>query len=113
MTPLELFITTGEIIISNDPVSGFKRKAILSRGFSWLPTFKQIILDYEIQYYETSELRYPNYFKKLIADNDTLIDGTNLPEYQYFMNLVSVQNNIFEVIYNITMLRDSQGKFNF
>ena len=112
MTPLEQFIATGEIVISNDPTSGFARKAILSQGFHWFPTAKQIILNYEVNYYEVNEMRFPNYFKGLVADNNTIMEGTDIPEYQYFVELADNPVNIFKIMYNITMLRDSQGKFN-
>jgi hypothetical protein len=104
-------IETGVVTISNDPlVPSFGREATLN-FFGWFPVDKAIKLDFTVRYVgEDVPNRLAPYSVTLIADTTPLPDGEN--EYQHFVNLAKEPRKIFDLIYDTTMLRDSQGKFN-
>jgi hypothetical protein len=104
-------IETGKISISNDPlVPSFEREATL-KFFGWHPIEKAIKLDFTVKYVGEG---VPSWLSTksvtLIADTEPLPDGTN--EYEQFVNIAKNEIEIFGLIYDTIMLRDSQGKFN-
>jgi hypothetical protein len=104
-------IETAKISISNDPtVPGFAREATLNY-FGWHPVEKAIKLDFTVKYVGEG---VPSWLSTksvtLIADMKPLEDDTN--EYEQFVNLAKNEIEIFGLIYDTIMLRDSQGKFN-
>lgn len=104
-------IETGKISISNDPlVPSFGREATLNY-FGWYPEGKAIKLDFNVKYTgEDVPSRLSSYSVTLIADMKPLEDDTN--EYDLFVNIAKNPIEIFGLIYDTIMLRDSQGKFN-
>ena len=104
-------IETAKVSISNDPlVPSFGREATLNY-FGWHPVEKAIKLDFNVKYTgENVPSRLSSYSVTLIADMKPLEDETN--EYEQFVNLAKNPIEIFGLIYDTIMLRDSQGKFN-
>lgn len=109
MTTKERFIKTGEIQISNHPISGLKRLAILENynGLIWTPATKRITLNFNVIYLNESgeplnDRTVPGYFKVLVASDQ---------EYEDLIVQVDNDINIFDIMVSIIQLRDSQGKF--
>jgi len=104
-------IETGKISISNDPlVPSFGREATL-KFFGWHPIEKAIKVDFTVAYTGGNvPSRLGSYSVTLIADMKPLEDGKN--EYEQFVNIAKNEIEIFGLIYDTIMLRDSQGKFN-
>lgn len=99
MTTLERFSQFGEIEISNDPISGFKRLAILQGGLLWFPVCKQVILDLEIHYLDNNKnrlnlQRLPAYKKRLMADMNGRVDQ----DFNYIEKPKEIKNEQDEII---------------
>lgn len=119
------------INISNCPVTGLQRKA--EYDFKWFRSTKQIIISCVISHYKDEEKVISkgvvDFVKELVATNDTMVNPANgqiviadesgnypeglIGEYDYYSYVVGTMSIILpQMIEQIILLRDSQGKFN-
>lgn len=125
MTQLQLLTTEGDIVISDCPITKYGRIARVVQ--TWNPMEKQVTLDCWICYTQDGERinskRFAPYTVQLKATMDTFVDprtgqiveqGTegSMSEYDFFVAMANNNINIFQVILNTVLLRDSQGRFN-
>ena len=103
------FLATNKVAISNDPLTGLQRKVNLE-SFIWKPK-QNIMLQCSVEYYEdgilVETLRLKPYER--ILSTGGLDD--EIGEYNYFVNVANGDINIFSLIYDTILLRDSQLKF--
>lgn len=130
-------IPSAEIIveISNDPISGFKRKTILS-NFTWDAINKSIVTRTETYYFNCNEdnsygdiidsARFAPYSTVLVANNNNIVDENGdivLPEnqiegqtyygeYDYYVMAASQAIIIFDLIRTSIEKADESGRFN-
>jgi hypothetical protein len=125
MTQLELLTTEGDIVISDCPVTNYGRIARVVQ--EWNPMTKEVKLNCWVCYMQNGERinskRFTPYNVILKATKDTFVNANTgefvdssvadaIPEYDFFVAMANNNINIFQVILNTVLLRDSQGRFN-
>lgn len=125
MTQLELLTTEGDIIISDCPITKYGRIARVV--LEWNPMTKEVKLNCWVCYTQNSERinlkRFAPYSVQLKATMDTFVNPSTgeivdplepnaIPEYIFFVAMANNNINIFQVILNTVLIRDSQGRFN-
>jgi hypothetical protein len=104
------FLNTNRLTISKDPINNLDRKIELI-NFSWMPK-KEISLRWKVWYYdaegkELDNVRMRPYSRQLSTGRPN--DPTQ--EYNYFIQIANGAQNIFSLIIDTALLRDSQQKF--